>query len=244
MWVDIYNDRKQNLLQEKIVDIAQELQDRADEYVTGPLTVHCLISYYRELRKLNLPSALEALERPIGLPPSLLGKAEEVRLEDGPTKIEASIEAVKRLAHQDFAILEEVGVCRIGLLQTQLYFAQALDILDGEASDDEAARKETPLNRLKSYEANVELIEKANRYRSILTQATESDEFVRQKWDEWEESITELTLDEVILVYRILNSSLIFIRPPLKLQYHRRPVILPRLLHKVNSLEPMPALCV
>lgn len=62
----------------------------------------------RALRKLNLPSALEALERPIGLPPSLLRKAEEVRLEDGPAKIEASIEDVQRLAHHDLAILEEV----------------------------------------------------------------------------------------------------------------------------------------
>ena len=63
----------------------------------------------RALRKLNLPSALEALERPIGLPPSLLRKAEEVRLEDGPAKIEASIEDVQRLAHHDLAILEEVN---------------------------------------------------------------------------------------------------------------------------------------
>ncbi|CAA7266857.1 unnamed protein product [Cyclocybe aegerita] len=164
--INIYNDRKQNLLAEKLVDVAQEMHDEADE----------------ELRKLNLPSSLDALERPIGLPPSLLRKAEEVRLEDGPAKIEASIEDVQRLAHQDLAILEE-----------------ALDILDSEASEDEAARKETPLNRLKSHEANVELIDKANRYRSILTQAGESDESVRQKWDEWEESITELTLDEATL---------------------------------------------
>lgn len=69
--------------------------------------------------------------------------------------------------------------------------------MDNEASEDEAARKDHGLNRLKSHEANVELIEKANRYRDILTQAADSDELVRQKWDEWEESISELTLDEV-----------------------------------------------
>jgi programmed cell death 6-interacting protein len=71
---------------------------------THTLPHECL----RALRKLNLPSALEALERPVGLPPSLLRKAEEVRLEDGPAKIEASIEDVQRLAHHDLAILEEV----------------------------------------------------------------------------------------------------------------------------------------
>ncbi|KAH9481355.1 pH-response regulator protein palA/RIM20 [Psilocybe cubensis] len=173
--ISIYKDRKQNLIKDQIFDVAQELQDQIDE----------------ELRRLNLPSALEALERPIGLPPSLLRKAEEVRLEDGPAKIEASIEDVQRLARQDLAILEE-----------------ALDILDTEASEDEAARKEVPLNRLKSYEANVELIEKSKRYRSILTQAAESDETVRQKWDEWEENICELTLDEEILEAAIPSSTI------------------------------------
>lgn len=64
--------------------------------------------FNRSLRILNLPSALEALERPIGLPPSLLRKAEEVRLEDGPARIEASLEDVTKLAHHDQAILDDV----------------------------------------------------------------------------------------------------------------------------------------
>jgi programmed cell death 6-interacting protein len=59
---------------------------------------------------MNLPAALEALERPIGLPPSLLHKAEEVRLEDGPGRIAASIEDVQRLAQHDQTILDEVGL--------------------------------------------------------------------------------------------------------------------------------------
>jgi len=45
LWIDIYNDRKRNLLQEKIIDVAQELQDRADECVNpllaGPVP-HCV----------------------------------------------------------------------------------------------------------------------------------------------------------------------------------------------------------
>ncbi|KAF9048660.1 BRO1-like domain-containing protein [Panaeolus papilionaceus] len=172
--INIYNDRKQNIIQERLIDVALALQDEADE----------------NLRKLNLPASLEALERPVGLPPSLLRKAEEIRLEDGPEKIEASIEDVEHLSQQDLALLEE-----------------ALDILDSEASEDEAARQEIALTRLKSHEANVELIEKSNRYRSILAQAAQSDESVRQKWDEWEESIRELTLDEEILEAAIPSST-------------------------------------
>ncbi len=72
-----------------------------------------------------------------------------------------------------------------------------MDILDTEASEDEAARKELPLNRPPSYEANIELIEKEKRYRTILDQAKASDDTVRRKWDEWENNITDLTLNEV-----------------------------------------------
>jgi hypothetical protein len=48
------------------------------------------------------------MERSAGLPSSLLQKAEQVRLEDGPAKIEASIADVQRLAQQDTKILDEV----------------------------------------------------------------------------------------------------------------------------------------
>ena len=60
------------------------------------------------LRSLNLPASLEALERPIGLPPSLLKKAEEVRLEEGPSRIEESIENVEKLAGYNAKLLDEV----------------------------------------------------------------------------------------------------------------------------------------
>ncbi|KAG5651345.1 hypothetical protein H0H81_009008 [Sphagnurus paluster] len=173
--INIYNDRKNNLVKQRITDVSSELQDAADE----------------ALQRLNLPSALEALERPIGLPPSLLRKAEEVRLENGPAKIEVSIEDVQRLAQQDQAILDE-----------------AMDILDNEASEDEAARKHSKLNRLPSHEANIELIEKEKRYRDILAQAATSDETVRQKWDDWERNIVELTWSEEELDASIPSSTI------------------------------------
>lgn len=79
---------------------------------------------------------------------------------------------------------------------------EALEILDNEASEDEAARKDFPLARPKSHEANTELIRKADRYRNILEEAKKSDEHIRQKWDEWEDRITELALDEVSTCHR------------------------------------------
>lgn len=62
----------------------------------------------RILRNLNLPAALDALEKPIGLPPSLLQKADEVRTENGPQRVAREIEDVGALAKRDIDILEDV----------------------------------------------------------------------------------------------------------------------------------------
>jgi programmed cell death 6-interacting protein len=48
------------------------------------------------------------LERPVGLPPSLLKKAEEVRMEDGVVRIETSIENVQTLAEGVKKLLNDV----------------------------------------------------------------------------------------------------------------------------------------
>ena len=67
-----------------------------------------LTRWYRTLRLLNLPASLEALERPVGLPPSLLKKGEEVRMEKGPIRIGTSIEDVQKLARYNTRLLDEV----------------------------------------------------------------------------------------------------------------------------------------
>ncbi|KAK7454668.1 pH-response regulator protein palA/rim20 [Stygiomarasmius scandens] len=172
--INIYNDRKKNLIQDQLVEVAQSCKDETD----------------RALRSLNLPASLEALERHVGLPPSLLKKAEEVRLENGPVKIEAAIEDVQKLARQNVKTLDE-----------------AMDILDHEASEDESTRESVSVDRAPSHEANMHLIEMYNRYRAILDQAAASDETVRTKWDQWERNITELTWDETELEESIPSST-------------------------------------
>lgn len=61
---------------------------------------------------LNLPAALDALDRPIGLPPSLVKKAEEVRLESGPERIDTYIRDVQALAQHVSSLLDEVRAIR------------------------------------------------------------------------------------------------------------------------------------
>jgi hypothetical protein len=72
-----------------------------------------------------------------------------------------------------------------------------MDILDSEASEDEAARNGGAIERPPSHEANQGLVTKYQKYRDILDKAAGSDELVRRKWDQWEMNIKELTWDEV-----------------------------------------------
>lgn len=76
---------------------------------------------------------------------------------------------------------------------------QAMDILDQEADEDEALRDSAGAipERALSLEANRDLVAKEHQYRTVLEQATESDALVRKKWEEWEDSITQLTWPEV-----------------------------------------------
>lgn len=80
-----------------------------------------------------------------------------------------------------------------------------MDVLDHEASEDETARKEVPMKRPPSHEANRDLVQKQERYRSILTQAAASDEVVRQKWREWEKAILQLVSDEVKYAHCVIQ---------------------------------------
>ena len=150
----------------------------------------------RQLQVLKLPASLDALDKPIGLPPSLLNKAEEVRLENGPERAEKLLEDVRTLARRAQAILTEVRACRRDRSCPHT-FSQSLDILDQEASEDEQIRRSTPNQRLPSHQANEQLTSKAERYGNILNQAAESDAVIRQRWEEWEKCIVQLTWDEV-----------------------------------------------
>lgn len=65
---------------------------------------------HRKLQDLSLPMSLDMLDRPLDLPPSLLGKAREVRSEDGLRRVRGMIEDVQKLAAQDRILLNTVSV--------------------------------------------------------------------------------------------------------------------------------------
>jgi programmed cell death 6-interacting protein len=63
----------------------------------------------RVLRALHLPASLEALSKPIGLPPSLLRKAQEIREGNIPAVIESSVERIQEQAQKNAEILDNVS---------------------------------------------------------------------------------------------------------------------------------------
>lgn len=135
------------------------------------------------MQSLNLPGSLQALEKPVGLPPSLLKKAEEVDAAGGADKIRGLLMEVNRLAKSNAKLLSE-----------------AMDILDQEAHETEQLIERQPQlaeTRPPSHIANQQLIGMAGQYDATIKQAASSDATVRGKWEEWRNMIEILSGGEV-----------------------------------------------
>ncbi|KAG9122217.1 pH-response regulator protein palA/rim20 [Ceratobasidium sp. 392] len=168
MAVEVYIDRRENWIKEEVEGKAKELD----------------VEITRLLQKVNLPGSLDALDKPAGIPPSLLRRSEEIRAMGGAESLQQQIEEVQTSGSSVSGILEE-----------------AFDILDTEAAEDETFFAQLPEGSAQlainsgyfnSQRANKELTAKANSYRQILDNAASSDAVVRSKWEEWEENVEVL----------------------------------------------------
>jgi programmed cell death 6-interacting protein len=89
--ISIYEERRNRLVDQNII---QELEVLNEE-------IHKILS------SLNLPGSLQALEKPLGLPHSLIQHAEEIRQADAIGKIQRSFSDIEKLRTADVAMLEE-----------------------------------------------------------------------------------------------------------------------------------------
>jgi hypothetical protein len=62
------------------------------------------------LASLSLPAAIEAVEQPIGLPPTLLKRSEEVRSLGGAQSLTEMMQTLTVLATQDSDLLDQVTI--------------------------------------------------------------------------------------------------------------------------------------
>lgn len=151
MAASIYNDRRDRLITTKIVSQYEALTNKCHEL----------------LASLNLPGALQAVEKPLGLSPTIASHAQQVRQQGGIQRIEAVMADTEKLKDEDTAI-----------------HTQAVDVLTQEAAHDEAARRKygtQSWHRARSEDANPKLHAQIVEYEGYLKQAASSDKLVRQK---------------------------------------------------------------
>lgn len=159
----IYVDRRDRLVNTTIVEDLENLTTQIHEV----------------LRSLNLPGSLQALEKPLGLPPGLMAHAEEIRQQDGIHRLERSMEDTQKLMYSDQAVYNE-----------------GVEILNSEAREDENARRRygTALwTRLPAEQAAPKLYAQIKEIDGYFKAATNSDNIVKTKLRENERFIRLLS---------------------------------------------------
>ncbi|KAL8815525.1 MAG: hypothetical protein Q9223_005344, partial [Gallowayella weberi] len=157
--VSIYDERKERLVNSTIIDELEGLTQKLRDL----------------LQSLNLPGSLQALEKPLGLPPSLKAHAEEIRQQDGLHKLRRSMHEIRKLKTNDAAMYQE----GVGLLRM-------------EAEDDDKARMKHGTDRWSrqpSNEAAKHLYARSNDIDGYFKSAASSDDHVKSKLEECEGAI-------------------------------------------------------
>lgn len=102
----IYTDRRDRLVNQTLIAEIEAMSFRLQEYVIYNLC-WCLADYYSLLQSLNLPGSLQALEKPLGLPPTLVSHAEEIRQQNGLNRLYESMRTISKLRANDKAAYTE-----------------------------------------------------------------------------------------------------------------------------------------
>ncbi|KAJ3050740.1 pH-response regulator protein palA/rim20 [Rhizophlyctis rosea] len=144
------------------------------------------------LASMNLPSAIEALEQPIGLPPALLQRSQEVRNQGGARGLNDQWQTATTLGQKDAEILDE-----------------AVRILDDEAKEDEELRVQfrERWGRTPSKDLTNNLRDTVRNFRNKLEAAKKADQLVRGKIDTHIHFIESLSLTKEELEASIPSST-------------------------------------
>ena len=119
------------------------------------------------MQSLKLPGSLQALEKPLGVPSSILSHAVEIRQQDGLHRLRRSIRDVETLKANDTATYQE-----------------GVELLRSEASEDERARLKYGTERWtrpSSQQAAEKLYNQVGEIDGYLKSANGSDELVKNK---------------------------------------------------------------
>ncbi|KIV89193.1 hypothetical protein PV10_08781 [Exophiala mesophila] len=172
----------ENLVPYAVHQAASIYADRRDRLVGGSIIVdlETMTAKLREvLQLLDLPGSLQALEKPLGLPPSLVSKADELRQQDALYRLKRSLDDTTKLRTNDLAIYQE-----------------GLALLDAERAEDDRARSKFGTdrwNRPPSTTALSKLYQQSKDLQTYLNSAGSSDSLVQTKIRENEHILRLLT---------------------------------------------------
>ncbi|KAL2041235.1 hypothetical protein N7G274_006180 [Stereocaulon virgatum] len=159
----IYEERKNRLVNVNIIDELDALTNKMRDL----------------LQSLNLPGSLQALEKPLGLPPSLISHAEEIRQQDGLHRLQRSMHETSKLRANDVAIYQE-----------------GVDLLRSEAAEDDRAKLKHGTdrwNRQPSQQAAEKLYAQVTQIDGYLKSASSSDDLVKAKLKDCEKVLQVLS---------------------------------------------------
>lgn len=141
--------------------------------------VHSHAFFYSLLQSLNLPGSLQALEKPLGLPPALVSHAEELRQQDGLNRLRRSLADIENVKANDRAVYNE-----------------GIEFLSAEKTEDDAARTKYGTDRWTrppSEVAGQKVYTTANEIDGYFKSAQSSDDLIQGKLRDSEAVLRVLT---------------------------------------------------
>jgi programmed cell death 6-interacting protein len=182
----IYADRRDRLVNQSIVADLEGMNGKIRDV----------------LQSLNLPGSLQALEKPLGLPPSLISKADELRQQDALYRIKRSLEDTTKVKTNDLSIYQD-----------------GLALLEAERKEDEAARQRFGTERWTrppSSEALGKLVQQSQDLQNYLNSAGSSDSLVQTKVRENEHILRVLTGSNRELEHYVPSSRNVQLTPAIE----------------------------
>ena len=199
----IYEERRDRLVNTNIVEELEILTTK----------IHDI------LQSLNLPGSLQALEKPLGLPPSVTSHAEEIRQADALSRLQRSFADTVKLKASDDAM-----------------FAEGKELLNAEASENEQLLMKYGTDRwtrADSRRAAPKLYAQVGEIDGYLKSAANSDELVKTKFRECEEVLRVLSSSDRDIGNFVPSSRRVAIPPKLEGEVSR----LRNSLNEVSRLE-------
>lgn len=174
MAISIYEERRDHTVNQDIIQPLEAMTENVHNILTS----------------LGLPGSLQALEKPIGLPQSLVQHAEEIRQDDAVERLRRGLEDIQKLRSADLAIFQE-----------------GQEALAADAEEDERYRRKYGTDRWRRPEATE--LDEFNRLRDVadsidkyFAQGLDVDHVIEDRFSGIEERLGVLSgPDRIIMDY-------------------------------------------